>query len=238
MSIVFTYLYNSTPVGIGGLGWTSPTHGLTVTYMNKDPDKITGGFLQKGGNNGTGFQAKARPDKLSTHEPIEPQPGAGKGRKTKLAAFGLSPSIIKAGDPDYAKCLDQANKYRKQRMKELAKLHGHVSSGAGALLASASLALAASRYLYQRASENGDAATLKMASQLADSARQSELAAWEMSAREGVLKRRQEASEAGQPWLLTNAGDPMPKAGRKTNAERLLRERDVPVTVEAEVGDA
>ncbi len=138
--------------------------------------------------------------------------------------MGLRKDIIKAGDPDYAKCLHQANQYRKTRQKELAALHGHVSAGAGALLASASLALSASRYLYEKAAADGDSGLLKQASQLADSARQSELAAWEMSAKEGVLKRRQDSAEAGMPWLLTQSGEEKAKPGRKTNAQR--QERD------------
>ncbi len=121
--------------------------------------------------------------------------------------------------------LYQCNKYRKTRMKELARLHGHVSAGAGALLASASLALAASRFLYERFAGKpedggGDTTTLKQAAQLADSARQSELAAWELSAREGVLKRRQEAMETGMPWLVNVEGVEKAKLGRKTNAQR------------------
>jgi hypothetical protein len=154
--------------------------------------------------------------------PADPdtQRRAIKGRKTKLAAFGLSPSIIKAGDPEYSACLYQANKYRKTRMKELAQLHGHVSAGAGALLASASLALAASRYLYQKAALDGDSGLLKQASQLADSARSSELAAWELSSREGVLKRRGEMAAQGQPWLANMDGSDKQKSGRKTNLQR------------------
>lgn len=194
------------------------------------PTTLMGGFLQASGN-GKGPQILVRADRLqpaanpTSTELFKPK----RGRKTKLAAFGLSPSIIKAGTPEYASCLDQANKYRKTRMKELAQLHGHVSAGAGALLASASLALAASRFLYQAAASDGDASMLKQASQLADSARQSELASWELCAKEGVLKRRMAAADAGMPWLMTNAGEPMPKAGRKTNAERQARELDVPV---------
>lgn len=153
---------------------------------------------------------------------------AATGRKTKLAAFGLSPSIIKAGDPDYAKCLDQANKYRKVRQKELAQLHGHVSAGAGALLASSALALAASRFLYQNAAQDGDHATLKQAAQLAGEARQCELAAWELASKEGVLKRRQEASDAGMPWLLNETGGTKNKLGRKTNAQRQAAAMEVP----------
>lgn len=171
------------------------------------------------------------------HRAANPAPlekGAGKGRKTKLAAIGLSLSIIKEGDQSYAACLDQANKYRKTRMRELAEYHGHVSAGVGALLATASLALAASRYLYQRAAAAGDSYDLKQASALADSARQAELAAWELCGREGVLKRRQDMAASGQPWLLTNAGEVPKKAGRKTNLERQARAADVPPPGEVE----
>lgn len=179
----------------------------------------------------TGPQILVRTERIG--EAADPKPDGEfkpkKGRKTKLAAFGLSPSVIKAGDQSYAACLDQANKYRKIRMKELAQLHGHVSAGAGALLASASLALAASRFLYQNAASDGDAATLKQASQLADSARQSELAAYELASREGVLKKRSALADAGMPWLLNPDGLDKAKSGRKTNAERQARDTDVTV---------
>jgi hypothetical protein len=201
---------------------------ITLKYMSKerkvgaDPDKLLGGFLTP--SNGT-IQSRVMPHTLSQPEAPERPAGAGKGRRTKLAAFGLSPSIIKSGDPRYAAALYQANKYRKTRMKELAQLHGHVSAGAGALLASASLALAASRFLYERYAESvdlggGELELLKQASGLADKARAAELAAWEMSAREGVLKRRTEMANAGMPWLANVDGTDKQKPGRKTNAER------------------
>ncbi len=211
--------------------WTGGQPMTTLMYMKPgrpktpDPEHLTGGFLQP--SNGT-IQSRVNPECLSKAEAPERLPGAGKGRKTKLAAMGLSPSIIKSGDPRYAAALYQANKYRKTRMKELAQLHGHVSSGAGALLASASLALAASRFLYERYAEGpelggGELELLKQASGLADKARAAELAAWEMSAREGVLKRRSEASNAGMPWIQKLDGDDKAKSGRKTNAERQER---------------
>ena len=207
------------------------TYDTVVTifqYMNKepkkgaDPDKLLGGFLTP--SNGT-IQSRVIPAAMSQAEAPDREPGAGKGRRTKLAAFGLSLSIIKEGDPRYAAALYQANKYRKTRMKELAKLHGHVSSGAGALLASASLALAASRFLYERYAEpadlgGGELELLKQASGLADKARAAELAAWEMSAREGVLARRTEMANQGMPWIQNADGTDKAKAGRKTNAER------------------
>jgi hypothetical protein len=198
------------------------------------PTELGTSFLQKGGN-GIGPQIRVAPRKLSdpanpvATEVFKPK----RGRKTKLAAFGLSPTLIKAGNQSYAACLDAANKYRKMRMKELTQLHGHVSAGVGALLASASLALAASRFLYQAAASECDAATLKQASALADSSRQSELAAYELAAKEGVLKRRGATEAAGQPWLLAANGEEKRKPGRKTNAERQERELDVPAVVQS-----
>lgn len=153
-------------------------------------------------------------------------PGVGKGRKTKLAAFGLNPSLVRAGDPRYAAALHQANKYRKLRMREIAQLHGHCSAGVGALLASASLALAASRFMYELAAANPDPQLLKDAAKLADSARQSELACYELAAREGVLKRRKETAASGMPWMLTAEGDELAKPGRRTNLERNMRDND------------
>ncbi len=194
----------------------------TGTKSEDDPDNLTGGFLQH--SNGT-IQSRVQPSKMSKAEAPERRQGAGKGRKTNLAVMGMCPSIIRAGDPRYAAFIYQANKYRKTRMKELAKLHGHVSAGAGALLASASLALASSRFLYERYSESvenggGELELLKQASTLADKARAAELAAWEMSAREGVLARRQDMAIAGLPWLQNLDGSDKAKGGRKTNVER------------------
>lgn len=225
--------------------WTCGQVVTIFKYMSKDrkvgadPDKLLGGFLCP--SNGT-IQSRVMPHTLSQPEAPERQPGAGKGRKTKLAAFGLNPTIIKEGDPRYAAALYQANKYRKTRMKELAQLHGHVSAGAGALLASASLALAASRFLYERYSEKpelggGELELLKQAGVAADKARACELAAWEMSAREGVLKRRTAMAEQGMPWLQNVDGSDKAKPGRKTNAQRqetaMLEAHDTVV----EVGD-
>ena len=83
----------------------------------EDGDTIHGGFITP--SNGT-LQPRVVPKDMS--DPAGGfTPGAGKGRKTKLAAFGLNPTIIREGDPQYAAALYQANKYRKTRMKELAR---------------------------------------------------------------------------------------------------------------------
>ncbi len=151
----------------------------------------------------------------------------------KLGMMGISRGILERGDPDYKRAVEHANSYRRKRSGELSEMHGHVSTGASALIATASLALAASRYLYERFAKDGggDMGTgmLKQAAQLADSARQSELAAWELSAREGLAKRKQASLEQGVPWLAHM--ETGVKQGRKTNAERQARS-DATIIVE------
>ena len=82
-------------------------------------------------------------------------------------------------------------RYASHRRAELAAAHGGtLSAGAGALVESAALALAASRFLYARGAELGDVELMRRASALANDARQNELAAWELAAREGAANRK------------------------------------------------
>jgi hypothetical protein len=118
-------------------------------------------------------------------KPFEPGNRAAAGRRPKLALLGVS---VDATDPRYALALRRAGRYRKRRCSELAAVHGYVSAGAASLIASAALALCASRYLYEVAATTGDAETLKRASALANDARQNELAAWELASREAQAR--------------------------------------------------
>jgi hypothetical protein len=81
------------------------------------------------------------------------------------------------------------------------------------LIESAGAQLAASRYLHARASEKGEIALFKQASALANDARQNELAAWELAAREAKARPRPE----GRPtysWELI--GDVQDDEGETT----------------------
>jgi len=76
-------------------------------------------------------------------------------------------------------------RYGAHRRRELASSHGgEISAGVGAIIESAAQAMAASRYLQTLASQKNDPELFKQASQLASTARQHELAAWELAARE------------------------------------------------------
>jgi hypothetical protein len=189
---------------------------------SKPENSIRGGFVVKptGTNVGGGAVEPPRADELSapTHNQVNDGTEAGhlamtatwtgpkdlrqrKGRKLKLASIGIPKHLLDQADPLYSVCLKDAQKYRKYRARELCVAHGYVSAGANALLSSAALALAASRFVYAKVAETGEIGLLKLASQLADSARQNELTAWEMAAREGTARKKAAMSEVGMPWL-------------------------------------
>jgi hypothetical protein len=72
------------------------------------------------------------------------------------------------------------------------------------ILDSARLALVASRYLEAKGAESGDADMLRRASALACDARQHELAAWELAAREAQSRPRNAPTDT--PWLVPAKG--------------------------------
>lgn len=148
--------------------------------------------------------------------------GKRRTRRGKLAVLGIPSEALDLGDAAYARCVRLASAYRKTRARELGIVHGYVSSGASALLASAAMALSASRYLYEQAATGGDkiGELLKTAAKLADSARQNELAAWELCAREAVARKKTDAAAAGTPWLVQDtSGYEKKKPGPKKNKE-------------------
>ncbi len=118
-------------------------------------------------------------------------PGNTAGRAQRIrpgeqGALGLDKS-----DPAYRPFLRWGRRYAAHRRAELALSHGgEISAGVGAMVESAGLAMAASRYLHARGSECGDPELLKRASALANDARQNELAAWELASREAAARPR------------------------------------------------
>jgi len=79
----------------------------------------------------------------------------------------------------------------RHRMREYVNIHGYASSGVCSLLERAAEQYADADYLRATAASKGDPdpAALKQAGQHAANARSHELAAWELAAREGVMRR-------------------------------------------------
>jgi len=96
-------------------------------------------------------------------------------------------------------------RYAGHRRRELAQAHGgSISAGVGAIVESAALAMAASRFLDHQARQSGDPDLFKQAAQLGQTARQHELAAWELAAREAKARPMRPAD---YPWLTAAPDD-------------------------------
>lgn len=188
--------------------------------------EFSGGFVLI--NNGGRPNPKPRPvqflsnaDPTSAQEALSASEGSNvyparkhplKPRKTKLACLGIPSAVLEGGSQEYARCVRLASAFKKARTREIFDAHGYVSSGVAALLAASALALSASRFLYEIAATTPirpDAEdrglsmpqVLKLASSLSDSARQNELSAWELAAREGVVRKRNQQNDVALPWL-------------------------------------
>lgn len=155
-----------------------------------------------------------------------------KVRSTRLACLGIPSEVLEAGTPAYRRCVRLANSYKKVRAKEYFQAHGFVSAGVGALLSASALALSGSRFIYEIASgaeifpeergQLGMPQLLKLASSLSDSARQNELSAWELCARESVVRRRNDQNNVSLPWVTGptgQSGGEQRKPGRPRKAQ-------------------
>lgn len=114
--------------------------------------------------------------------PFEKGNAAAAGRRPKLARMPDSATA----HPSWNAYEKQARRYVQRRCRELAVQTGVPSLGTGpsSLLASAGLALAASRVLYELGARSLDPCLLKDAAALADKARQGELTAVALAERE------------------------------------------------------
>lgn len=101
---------------------------------------------------------------------------------------------IDKADPRYKAFARWGARYGAHRRRELALAHGgSISAGVGAIVESAAQAMAASRFVQSLAAESGDAELFKQAAALASTARQHELAAWELAAREAQARPKTNA---------------------------------------------
>lgn len=126
----------------------------------------------------------------------------GKSRKDQaLLAARVGFSAI-VSSPAWRPYQRLAAAFRLQHCRQLAASVGGgvCGSGPSSIVASAALALAASRFLYDTAA--GDPDMLVKAARLADSSRQSLLTAHELAAREA--RSRLASSDAPPSWLLSD----------------------------------
>jgi hypothetical protein len=116
--------------------------------------------------------------------------GKVKARRVRLArSLGLNE--VDASSEAFAPYKRSASAFRKHHCKAIAdQAGGHCGTGPSSIAASASLQLAASRFLFDRASRTGDPADFITASRLANDSRQNLLAAYELAVREAQARPR------------------------------------------------
>jgi hypothetical protein len=130
-------------------------------------------------------------------------PGNKLGQSKRLRPGVCGLARVHETAPEFQPFARWGSRYATHRRSELARAHGgEISAGVGAIVESGALTMAASRYLQWQASRTGDPELFKESAQLAATARQHELAAWELAARE--CKARPKA----KPWWA----EPLPPA--------------------------
>jgi hypothetical protein len=152
---------------------------------------------------GTPGPARPEADRTDGGE-FAPGPGtaavAALGGKAKAEAdkFRRLLGLIELPDDHaYQPYLRLAREHREDHGTDLAAYvgGGRLSPGVSSIVASASLALAASRYLYDEGAKLGSAKLLVQASRLADQSKASLLCAHELAAKEGASRRDSEGTD-------------------------------------------
>lgn len=91
-------------------------------------------------------------------------------------------------DPRFEQHNRRRLEWQRKRMAELQAAHGGVSHGVGAMLNAAAWLYAAGEFASELAAETADLEAFKQAATLTSTARQHELAAWELCAREALAR--------------------------------------------------
>jgi len=128
---------------------------------------------------------------------------AASGRRPALALLGVP---LDASDPRYRAAMRRADRYRRRRVRELTvQSGGFLGSGVAALLATSARALAASTVLYTLAGEalaRGEhkvsADLMTSGARLGDAARQAELTAVGLAAREASARAATRGPDLGR----------------------------------------
>jgi hypothetical protein len=132
--------------------------------------------------------------------PFQPGNSAAKGRRPALATTAGIP--LDAKDPAYKQALGWAKRYRARRVRELGVMHGgELSAGVCAMLTSASLDMAAARYVTALSARTGDVEMLILASKLSMAARQQELTALELASREMHARKASRGPETQEDLM-------------------------------------
>ena len=173
-------------------------HGALVAIETAPPDELPGGVLEVARPAPIAYRdAKGR---FQKGNPLAAVGGKARGERHQLARLLGFASL-----PDghrFARYHRLAREWRAEHARELASTvgGGHLSPGVSSVIASAALSLAASRFLYDRATKCCDPKLFGQAARLADQSKQALLTAHELAAREARARREQQS--APTPWFV------------------------------------
>jgi hypothetical protein len=110
-----------------------------------------------------------------------------------------------ACDPRFEPHNRRRLEWLRARRTELMASTGGVSHGVGAMLAAAAWLHSGGEFAAERAAETGDVELFKVSATLTSTARQHDLAAWELAVREAKA-RTDGAKNTDTPWLTEGDG--------------------------------
>lgn len=125
----------------------------------------------------TGRDAAGRITSTATARALAQLPRRSKFIPKKLAC-----------DPRFEPHNARRLEWQRKRMAELAAAHGGVSHGVGAMVNAAAWLYAGGEFAAELAAETGELDLFKTAATLTSTARQNDLAAWELGAREATAR--------------------------------------------------
>lgn len=134
------------------------------------------------------------------------------GRRPKITNVGITKRSFRLMGPEGRSHFEQAVKYHSARCQTLYVNFGHVSECVSLMVANSATQNAIARWYQNRGIELEDMALVDKGVKYQNSARQMELSAWEMCAREAKAYRELRDQGGGINWGGDNAEQQLPRS--------------------------
>jgi hypothetical protein len=140
---------------------------------------------------------------------FKPGNRAARAKRVRPGSRGALVELERQGDPAARAAIAYGRKYASHRRAELARAHGELSAGVGAMVESAGELLSAGRYWGARGVAEGSADHARLAATLLAGARQAERDAWALATLEAASRPKPDFRDR-LPWAR-----PLPAPGPK-----------------------
>lgn len=123
------------------------------------------------------------------------------GRRPKITSIGVTKRSFRMMGPEGRAHFEQATRYHRARCQTLYTNFGHVSESVALLVSNSATQNAIARWYINRGIEDGDDHLVDRGIKYQNAARQMELSAWEMCAREAKAFREVRDRQESIPWV-------------------------------------